>query len=154
MDSLYGRLSGTVSPLAGHCGPVRHLSQPSSRSLFFANGGSPSCGQRYDAPVLGASPGLRLPAVRVHPEGPQQGSPVPQLRGDSGGAFLATQAVDPGPTGAPGGSASPSTSAQGSAPPTALPPFSSEPPSTRPDWITHCQRSKLHFGFSLLELPV
>ena len=139
--ALYECLFGAFPPLAGDCGSLRSLTQPSALGLLFTDGGSPGCGCRCDAPVLGSSPGLRLPAVRVHTEGSLQGSQLPQPGGHA-------PPVVPGSLGAPGGSASPSFSAQGSAPSAALPPFPSEPPIARADWVLHCQRSACHFGFS------
>ena len=133
MDSLYGNLPGAVPPLAGNCGSVRHLDQPSAPGLLLTNGGPPGCRDRCDAPVLGSSPGLRLPAIWVHPEILHQGSPVPQPRGNCSGSFLAAPSVVPGSMGAPGGGAGPPTSVQGSAPSAALSPFPSEPPSARSD---------------------
>ena len=64
------------------------------------------------------------------------------------GSILAPQTVVPGSLGASSGSAGPSPSAQGSAQPTALPSFPSEPPRARSDWLSQCERSARHFGFS------
>ena len=147
MDSFHGGLSGAVPPLAGHGGCIRYISQPSAPGLLLPDGGSPGCGHRCDAPVLGSSPSLRLPTVWVHPALPHQGSPILQSGGDSGGSVLATLSMVPRSLGAPGGGTGPSTSVQGPAPAT-LPPLPSEPPSVRHDWVSHCQRAALHFGFS------
>ena len=147
MDSFHGGLSGAVPPLAGHGGCIRYISQPSAPGPLLPDGGSPGCGHRCNAPVLGSSPSLRLPTVRVHPALPHQGSPIPQSGGDSGGSVLAAPSMVPGSLGAPGGGACPSTSVQGPVPAT-LPPLPSEPPSVRSDWVSHCQRTVRHFGFS------
>ena len=148
MDSFHGGLSGAIPSLAGHSGSRRHISQPSAPGLLLPNGGSPGCGHRCDAPVLGSSPGLLLPAVWVHPALPHQGSPLPQPGGNSGGSVLAASSVVPGPLGALGRGTSPFTSAQGPSVPATLPPLPSEPPSARSDWVSHCQQAARHFGFS------
>ena len=149
VDPLYERLPGAVSALAGHRRPLRHLAQPPAPGLLFSNGGSPSGGNRRDAPLLGSTPGLRVSTIRPHSEGPHQGSPVSRRRGDSGGSLLATEVVVPGPLGVPSGSAGPSAYAEGSSQTSALPSFPSEPPRTRSDWLSYCERSAHHFGFSL-----
>ena len=61
---------------------------------------------------------------------------------------MATPALVPGPIGTLGRSAGPSSSAQESARSAALPPSSSEPSRAQPDWVSHCQLSARHFGFS------
>ena len=117
-------------------------------SLFLPDGESPGSRDRHHVPVLRSPSGFCLPVVRVHPEGPQQGSPVAQPRIKSGGSILATPALVPGPIGTLGRSAGPSSSAQESARSAALPPSSSEPSRAQPDWALHCQLSARHFGFS------
>ena len=149
MDPLYGRLPGTVLPLTCHSRPLCHLAQPPAPGLLFSDGGSPSGGYRRDAPVLGSSPGVRVSAIRLYSESPHQGSPIPQPRGDPGGSVLTPEAVVPGSLGAPSGSASPSSHVEGSSPPTAFPSFPSEPPCARSNWLSYCERSVRHFGFSL-----
>ena len=113
MDSFHGCLPGAVPPLTGHSGSLRYLPQPSAPGLLLPDGGSPGCGHSSDAPVLGSSPGLRLPAVWAHPALPHQGSPIPQPGGDSSGCVLAAPPMVLGSLRAPGGGAGPSTSAQG-----------------------------------------
>ena len=139
MDPFRGRLPGVVPALAGHGGPICYLSQPTPPGRLLSDGGSLGCGHRCSASVLGSSPSLRLPAVRVDPAFPHQGSPLPQPGGDSGGSVLAVPSVVPGSLGAPGGSAGPSTSEQGPPAPTPLSPLLPEPPSARSDWVSHCQ---------------
>ena len=148
MDSFHGGLPGAVPPLAGHGGSIRYLPQPSAPGLLLPDSGSTGCWHRCDAPVLGSSPGLRPPTVRVHPVLPHQGSPIPQPGGDSSGSVLAAPPMVPGSLGAPGGGAGPSTSAQGPSVPATHPPLPSEPPSASSDWVSNCQRAARHFGFS------
>ena len=125
---------------------LRHFHEPPSASLLLPGGGYPSTGHRRDDPVLGRPPGLCIPSVRVHTECPGQGTPVSESGGHSRGSLLASEAMVPGHPGTSSGYSSPST--VGLTPPTSLPSFSSEPPRASHDWVSYCQRTARHLGFS------
>ena len=92
--------------------------------------------------------GLCLLSFQPYPKGPHQGPWLPQSGADSSGSVLAAPAlVSQSPRPASGGSG-PSSSSSGSAPSAPLPPVSREPPRAGADWVSHCQRSARHFGFS------
>ena len=96
--------------------------------------------------MLGRPPGLCIPSVRVHTECPGQGTPVSESGGHSRGSLLASEAMVPGHPGTSSGYSSPST--VGLTLPTSLPSFSSEPPRASHDWVSYCQRTARHLGFS------
>ena len=148
MDPLPGGLSGAFPSLAGHHRPVRYLPEPPSSGLFFANGGSTVSGDRCYAPNLGQPPSLRVPSVWLHSVCPHQGSPVVEPRADLSGSLLAPEALVPGSLGAPSGCAGPSAYAEGSTQTTPLPSLPSGPPLTTIDWLSYCERSARHLGFS------
>ena len=148
MDPPSGGVPRSLPPLAGHGGFIRHLHQPSPSGLFFPDGRPSGGGVRCADPTLGSSSGLCLPSVQPYPEGPHQGPRLPQSRDDSHGSLLAFPALvsrSPRPTGRGAG---PSSSSTGSTPSAPLPPVSREPPRAGADWVSHCQRSARHFGFS------
>ena len=133
---------------AGDGGLVRHLPQPSPPSLLFAYGGSPGGGGRRDDPIVGSSPGLCLPSFRPHRESSVQSLGLPQPGGDSGGFLLAAPSLVPGPPGPSCGCSGPSSSTQGSSASAPFPSVPPEPQRAGADWVSHCQRSARHFGFS------
>ena len=148
MDPLPGCLSGAFPSLASHHRPVRHLPQQPSSGLFFADGGSAVCGDGRYAPTLGQPPSLCVPSVRLHSANPHQGSPVSEPRDDLSGSLLATEAVVPRSLGAPSGSAGTSSYAERSTQTTPLPSLPSEPARATIDWLSYCERSAQHLGFS------
>ena len=148
VDSPHGCLPGAFLPLASDGGFVRHLPQPSTPGVLCAHGGPPVGGGRCIDPILGSSSGLCLPSLRPYPEGTFQGSRLPQSGADPCGSLLATLALVSGPPRSSSGGPSPSASTSGSSPYAPLPSGSPEPPRAEADWVSHCQRSARHFGFS------
>ena len=148
MDPLSGGVSGAVSPLAGHYRPVRHVPQQPALSLFLADGRSAVCWDRRCAPIVGLPTSVLVPSVRFPSAGPHQGSPISEPGVDVGGSLLAAEAVVPGSLRAPSGSAGPSAYADGSSQTTPLPSSPPEPPHASLDWLSYCERSARHLGFS------
>ena len=148
MDPLSGGVSGAVSPLAGHRRPIRHVPQQPASSLFRANGRSAVCWDGHYAPVVGLPPSICVPSVRFPSAGPHQSSPISEPGVDVSSSLLATEAVVPGSLGAPSGSAGPSAYAEGSTQTTPLPSLPPEPPRASLDWLSYCERSARHLGFS------
>ena len=89
-----------------------------------------------------------LPSVRLHSQCPRQGSTVSESGGNVGGSLLATEALVPGHLGASSRCAGSSANAQGPAPPASFPTLPSEPPHASHDWLSYCQRTACHLGFS------
>ena len=145
---LPGGVSRTLPPLVGQHRPLRHFHEPPSASLLLPGGGYPSTGHRRDDPVLRRPPGLCLPSVRLYSECSGQGPPVSESGGHSRGSLLASEALVPGHPGTSSGYSSPSTAPTGLTPPASLPSFSSEPPCASHDWVSYCQRTARHLGFS------
>ena len=140
--------AGAFPPLAGDGGFVRHIPQPSPPGVLFAHGRPPAgSGQCLDL-ILGSFAGLCLPSLWPHPEGTFQGSRLPQSGADLCGSLLATPALVSGPPRSSSGGPSPSASTSGSSPSAPLPSVPPEPPCAGADWVSHCQRSARHFGFS------
>ena len=148
VDPPSGSVSRPFPPLAGDGGFVHHLPQPPPASLFFADGGSADGGGGCSGSVLGQSAGICLPTFQPAPTSPQQSSLLPQPGAHSSSSVLAPPALVCRSTRSAGGGASYSSSPSGPAPSTPLPPVSREPPHAGADWISHCQRSARHFGFS------
>ena len=73
---------------------------------------------------------------------------LPRSGGDVGDSVLATQALVSRSFGAAGGGSDPPAYAEGSTQTTPLSSFPSEPPCTSVDWISYCERSMRHLGFS------
>ena len=148
VDSLPGGVSRTLPPLVGHHRPLRHIHEPPPAGLFLSGGGSPSPGHRRDEPVLGRPPGLCLPSVRLHSKCTSQGPSISESGGNTSGSLLASEAVVSGHPGTSCGYPGPSTAPAGLTPPASLPSFSSEPPRASHDWVSYCQRTARHLGFS------
>ena len=93
---------------------------------------------------MGRPPSVCIPSIRLHSQGP----PVSESRGHAIRSILADEAVVPGRPGAACQCYCPSSAPQGPAPPATFPPFSSEPPRASHDWVSYCQRTARHLGFS------
>ena len=101
VDPLPGGLQGDIPSLAGHHRPLRNQHESPFSGVFLPYSGSSVCGDRRHAPEVGRLPGVCVPAFRLHPQCPRQGSPVLEPRGHVGGSVLATEAVVSGSFGAP-----------------------------------------------------
>ena len=109
----------------------------------------PSLQGQTNAPDMGRPPGICVPFLRLHPQCPRQGSPILEPRGHVGGSILACEAMVSKSLGAPSGCAGPSAHVEGSPQAITLLSFPSEPPRASHDWLSYCQRSARHLGFSL-----
>ena len=134
--------------MAGHHRHVRDLPQPSPSGLFFPDGRSTVSGNGRHAPILGQSPSLCVPSIRLHSSGPRQSPTLAEPRDDAHSSFLAPEALVSRSLGAPSGSSCPSVYAEGSTQTAPLPSLSSEPPRATVDWFSYCERSARSLGFS------
>ena len=148
VDPLPRGLPRAFPSLAGHHRPLRHLHESPSSVLLLPNGGPSGSRDRRHAPELGWPPSVCLPSFRLPSQCPRQGSLVLESRGDIVGTLLETEAMAPGHLGATGRCSGPPSNAHGSSASAAFPSFSSELPRASHDWLSYCQRSARHLGFS------
>ena len=146
MDSPSVGVPRSFPLLAGHGGFIRHLHR---LQVYFSPMADPQAAA-VDALIQSWDhlQALCLPSFQPYPEGPHQVLRLPQSGADSSGSVLATPALVSGFPRPAGGGSGPSSSSSGSAPSAPLPPVSREPPLAGADWVSHCQRSTRHFGFS------
>ena len=149
VDSLPGGVSGTIPPLVGQHRPLRQIHEQPPTGLCLSGGGSPGPDHRHNDPVLGRPSGLCLPSVRLHSECSSQGPPTSESGGDFSGSLLVSATVVSGHPGTSCGYPGPSAAPAGLTPPAPLPSFPSEPPHASHDWVSYCQRTARHLGFSL-----
>ena len=148
VDPPSGCVSRPLLPLASDGGFVRDVPQPPPTGLLFTNGGPTGGGSRCSYPILGQSAGICISSFRPAPESLQQGSGFSQLGAHTHRSLLASPSLVCRSPRSVSGGPGPSSSTSRPSSSASLPPLSREPPRAQADWVSHCQRSARHFGFS------